>query len=192
MERMERGVMEWGSRPVQLCLPFESPDHQPIWASGPSCSVTIPGGYLPLDVCVQNPRAVMCMLTAARFLGLLNDEPLSLWLGVPLRAYVMKRGAPALRVLRWSDVASFNVGVQDTVVGGARVRHTTPERTVIDLVRYGRHVGGSGIALACLRSYAALGGTALQVREMAHAIRVPAQAKVVLDTLLLSMDGAGS
>jgi len=133
--------------------------------------------------------AVVSMVTAAHLHGLLSGPPGTLWLGVPLKVYVPKFEPSELRTIRWSNRQAFEVGVADMPVPDAVVRCTTRERTVVDLVRYSRYVGGTAAAVRCLRAYAGSGGSEARIREVVDALRVSQPARFVLDTLLLSLEG---
>ena len=131
--------------------------------------------------------AVVCMHTATHLHGLLQGPPRTLWLGAPLRVYVPKHDPAGLQVIRWSNQQAFDVGIEDMLVPDGIVRCTTPERTVVDLVRYSRHAGGTTTAVRCLRAYIGAGGNETRIREIADALRVSRPARVVLDALLLGV-----
>lgn len=136
----------------------------------------------------RTPQAVACMLTAARLQGLLPDAPDRVWLGAPLRVYVPKTGPAPARVLRWSNAQAFHAGVQRVVLHDVTILLTGPARTVVDLVRYRRHVGGVEAASQCLRTFSRAGGTPTDLRSAAAAVGMPQRAQDALDLLIL---GAG-
>jgi len=150
------------------------------------------GGIVRLlrDVYPRVRDAVVCMTTAAHLHDLLPGLPTPLWLGVPLRVHVPQRGKAELHVLRWSNSPAFDVGVEQIEFRDVTLLRTTRERTIVDLVRYARRLGGSATAARCLRAYSAVGGREADVRRMADAVRLPRPARVVLDVLLAGMDAA--
>ena len=146
-------------------------------------------GSAMLDCYSRVRGAVVCMHTAARLHGLLSGASRTLWLGAPLRVHVPRRDRADLRVIRWSNRQAFEVGVEETSFPEGAVRCTTPERTLIDLVRYGRHAGGTATAVRCARAYFESGGTEASVGAVADALRISRPARVILETLLLGMGG---
>ncbi|WP_338665912.1 hypothetical protein VQH23_12175 [Pararoseomonas sp. SCSIO 73927] len=130
------------------------------------------------------------MTTAAHLHDLLPGLSDPLWLGVPLRVHVPQRDPAELHVLRWSNHPAFEVGVERTVFQDVVIMCTTRERTLVDLVRYRRRLGGPAVAARCLRAYSAAGGRRATVRSMADATRMPHPARLVLETLLDGMDAA--
>jgi predicted transcriptional regulator of viral defense system len=144
-----------------------------------------PAGYAMLDLYSRVRGAVVCMHTAACLHGLLGGPPRILWLGVPLRVHVPKGNPTTFQTIRWSNRQAFDVGVNDLPVPSAIVRCTSPERTIIDLVRYGRRVGGTTSAARCLKVYLEHGGSENRVRRVADDLRVSRPALVILDALLL-------
>ena len=132
-------------------------------------------GRLLRDVYPRVRGAVICMTTAAHLHDLLPGLPTPLWLGVPLRVHVPRWGRTELRVLRWSNRPAFELGVEVAEFCDVTLLRTSRERTIVDLLRYGRHLGGAATAARCLRVYSATGGRETDVRNMA---------RLVLDALL--------
>ena len=144
-------------------------------------------GPAMLDCYSRVRGAVVCMHTAARLHGLLAGASRTLWLGAPLRVHVPRRDRADLRVIRWSNGQAFEVGVEEISFPESAVRCTSPERTLVDLVRYGRHAGGTTTAVRCARAYFEAGGTEASVGAVADALRISRPARVILETLLLGM-----
>ena len=134
--------------------------------------------------CSRMPRAVACLASAAHLSGLVEDIPGTLWLALPVGAHEGRPGSTPQRVLRWSFAGAFDVGVVDKKICGVRVRHTGPERTIVDLVRYGRRVGGPEPGILAARRYVATGGAMEDVVAMAAALEVPGGTVRVLETLV--------
>lgn len=146
-------------------------------------------GNSMLDCYSRVRGAVVCMHTAARLHGLVAGGSSALWLGAPLRVHVPRRDRADLRVIRWSNHQAFEVGVEEISFSECAIRCTTPERTLIDLVRYGRHAGGTTTAVRYARAYFDAGGTEASVRAVADALRISRPARVILETLLLGVGG---
>ncbi|PZR09200.1 MAG: hypothetical protein DI532_20605 [Azospirillum brasilense] len=197
MERLATGALVCGEplrhRRAQLDL-FGQCDEESVGAAGCgplalSWNTDACLGVATLETYSRVRGAVVSMVTAAHFHGLLSGPPGALWLGVPLKVYVPKLGPDELRIIRWSNRQAFGIGVTDVPVPKGIVRCTTRERTIVDLVRYGRYVGGTAAAVSCLRAYAGSGGTEEGIRKVVDALRVSRPARFVLDTLLLGMEG---
>lgn len=153
----------------------------PLDDAGPSI------GRLLNDIFPKVRGGVVCMITAAQFQDLLPGLSGPLWLGVPLRTHFPKRDPADLRVLHWSNRPAFEVGVEEAVFCDVTIVVTSRERTIVDLVRYGRHVGGSAAAARCLWAYVTAGGSRKALRDMADAMCMPRPARLVLDVLLNGM-----
>jgi hypothetical protein len=197
MERC-RSIKVW--RRVLVIEPFQPDLFGQAWSDAspqpgkaglsqsPGCGGGI--GELLRDVYPKIRGSVVCMSTAAQLHDMLPGLSAPLWLGAPLGVHVPRRDRAELHVLRWSNRPAFDVGVEWAEFHDITLLRTTRERTIVDLVRYGRHLGGSAVAARCLRAYSAAGGREADVRRMADAVRLPRPARVVLDVLLAGMDGA--
>jgi len=186
----EQRLTPLATRCVQPDL-FSAAGGQPGASTLPGDPSPDPGETSPevlaiADACCRTPQAIVCMLSAASLLRLLPDASARVWLGAPLRIYIPRTATPP-RVLRWSNDKAFYVGVQTVMLHGVTVPHTGPARTVIDLVRYGRHVGGVEAATRCLRSYTSGGGTAAELQATASAVGMPRRAQEILDLLVLGV-----
>ncbi|PZR12910.1 MAG: hypothetical protein DI532_12125 [Azospirillum brasilense] len=136
------------------------------------------------DIYPKVRGGVVCMVSAARLQDLLPGLSGPLWLGVPLHTHFPRRDPADLRVLHWSNRPAFEVGIEQAVFCDVTIAVTSRERTIVDLVRYGRRVGGSATAARCLRAYVAAGGSREAVWGMADAMRMPHPARLALDVLL--------
>jgi len=185
MERCEAGTEIWGRPSLRYGRQgdlFPSHGDDPVVVEARDAP-----GIGMLECYCRVRGAVVCMHTAAHLHGLLQGPPRTLWLGVPLRVYVPRHDPAGLQVIRWSNRQAFDVGVEEMPVPDGIVRRTTPERTIIDLVRYSRHAGGTTTAVRCLRAYIGAGGSETRIREIADALQVSRPAWVVLDALLLGV-----
>lgn len=172
--------------PAQLDLFYGAPEII-SGCNGGSCSSLVMLEAATARIRDIYPRVrggVVCMLSAAQIHRLSSTGEGALWLGVPLRVHVPRRDPSSLRILRWSNRTAFEVGVEEVGFDEITIRCTTPERTVVDLLRYGRHLGGLATAAQCLRAYTASGGDHKAIRDIADAVRVPHAARLILDALL--------
>jgi len=184
------------SRAPWLEPPFRHPTQLDLFCGAHGCISAYDGRDRPPLVRLETTTArirdiyprvrggVVCMVSAAQIHSLSSAVDSALWLGVPLRIHVPKRDPSVLRTLRWSNRPAFEVGVEEVGLGGITILCTTRERTVVDLLRYGRHLGGSAEAAHCLRAYAATGGSSEAIRDIADAVRIPRPARLILDALL--------
>ena len=175
---------------------FRHPAQLDLFCRVQGCTPACDGREPPPLACLQTttdrirdiyPRVrggVVCMVSAAQIHSLLSAVDDTLWLGVPLRTHVPRRDPSVLRTLRWSNRPAFEVGVGEVGLGDLTILCTTPERTVVDLFRYGRHLGGSATAAHCLWAYTATGGSHKAICDMADAVRIPRPARLILDALL--------
>ena len=123
--------------------------------------------------CARLPRAVVCMETAARLAGLGVGVGAPMWLGVPNGFHKNVLDPLPHRLLSWSWKGALEVGVVTSEVCGVPVRMTGPARTVVDLFRYARHVGGDEPGLTALRGLMRSGGSGEDVLTMARATLAP-------------------
>jgi len=101
-----------------------------------------------------NPGAVVCLISAARFHDLSNEDPPSVWMAVdgsrfkkPLKT---DDGIPAQTV--WWRPEYLATGIETRTLAGVPVRLTDPARTVVDLVRYRLKLGDEP-AMKALHDY---------------------------------------
>ena len=139
--------------------------------------------------CARMPRAVVCLTSAAHFEVLVDEPPPLTWLAMPLQVHAAKVGRVPHRVLRWSYDGAFDVGVVEDTVCGVPIRRTTGARTVVDLIRYGRHVGGEALGIEAGRRFATAGGDIAEVSGIARQLRAPAAAMRTLEVMMASLRG---
>ncbi|WP_159994036.1 AbiEi antitoxin N-terminal domain-containing protein [Roseomonas sp. 18066] len=123
--------------------------------------------------CNRMPQAVACLLSAAHLTGLADRAPEQPWIALPLNAHGSTACGQVGHLVRWSYDGAFEEGVEERRIGGASVRHTGPARTVVDLVRYARRLGGMAPAAAATRRFVASGGAFSEVADVAMKLRVP-------------------
>lgn len=141
------------------------------------------------SACARMPRAVVCLTTAAHFEVLVDEPPAVTWLALPLQVHDAKAGDTPHRTLRWSYEGAFDVGVVDDEVCGVPIRRTGPARTVVDLVRYARHIGGDDIGIEAGRRFTSAGGDPDEILATAKALRTPSAAMHTLEVLVRTLRG---
>lgn len=104
---------------------------------------------------LRSPRAVACLLTAAVYEGLTDAFERGTWLFVPKGSSPPRSRTHAVHVIQTNErfivrVHDQDNGIVTVQVHGVDVRITGPDRTVLDLFRYPRHVS-SEHALEALR-----------------------------------------
>lgn len=128
-------------------------------------------------------RGVACLGTAAYLCGLTEELVAPIWMALPLRAHEAKAGDVAVRALRWSYEGAFERGLEEQTVCGTLVRHTGAGRTILDLIRYARLLGGPEFGIAAARKFVAAGGDFADVLGLADEMKPPKEAMRVLSVL---------
>lgn len=104
-----------------------------------------------VHVAKRVPGGVVCLLTALSFYNFTDQNPHRVWLAIDRKARQPTLDWPPLEVVWWSpDVLSF--GVVEKLVGGVRVRITSPAKTVADCLKY-RNKLGTDVAVQAIRDY---------------------------------------
>ncbi len=148
-------------------------------ASPPAAMVAI------ASACARMPHAVVCLTSAAFLNGLVDQPPSVTWLALPAQVHMAKKGHSPSRVLRWSHKGALEVGVVQGEVCGVPIRHTGPTRTIVDLIRYARHLGGERPGIDAGRRFLEQGGDPLSILTAAKELGIPARA---LRTLTLVVE----
>ena len=86
------------------------------------------------EVATRVPKAVFCLLTALRFHGLGTQNPREVWLAVDRRAGIPRIDFTPIRTVRISGTA-LTAGIETHTIDGAKVRVTSPARTVVELLQ---------------------------------------------------------
>jgi predicted transcriptional regulator of viral defense system len=137
--------------------------------------------------CGRMPQGVACLLSAAHLTGLADQLPEHPWIALPPGAHGSSACGQAGRLLRWSYNGAFDAGIVEGRIGGASIRHTGPARTVVDLVRYCRRVGGLEPAATASRRFIAGGGMFSDIAAIAMRLRVPAETMRRLEMLQVAI-----
>jgi predicted transcriptional regulator of viral defense system len=120
-----------------------------------------------VQVAKRVPAGVVCLLTALRFHNLTDQNPSQVWLAIDRKARAPTLDWPPLEVVYWSR-AALEFGVVQKVIGGVKVRITSPAKTVADCLKY-RNKLGRDVAVAALRDY---GRSRRSMDELFRAARV--------------------
>jgi hypothetical protein len=137
------------------------------------------------------PRAVACLLSAAYLSKLLDDPPPDIWLVLPLGTHAAKPGKTPQRIFRWSYEGALDAGIFEGELCGVRFRHTGPARTVVDLIRYARHVGGADPGIRAAKRFVAAGGDIDEVRVISKCVGAPRDTVRVLAMLTTALRSDG-
>jgi len=133
-----------------------------------------PSARLAIAVaCVRSPRSTVCLLSAAWLCGLVDEAPVMAWLALPVGAHAPRQGDLLERLLRWSHPGAFEEGIVEDEVCGVPLRRTDAPRTIVDLVRYGRHFGGEAVGLQAGARYVRQGGDPALILQVADRLATP-------------------
>jgi len=77
--------------------------------------------------------------------------------------------------MHWSFRGAFDLGVVEDTVCGVGIRRTDAPRTVVDLVRYARYVGGEETGVRAGLRFVAQGGDPAAILSVAQALATPAK-----------------
>lgn len=142
--------------------------------------------------CTRATGALVCLTTAAHLCGLLDEPEDIVWIARPVGARVPKRGTAREQVVHWRNPGAFEVGVVQDVVCGVEVRRTDPARTVVDVFRYARYVGGEETALRIGSRFLRQGGDPASVLVTAQAVGTPRKTLSALGAFLDAGSGSSS
>lgn len=101
------------------------------------------------EACKRVPHGVVCLLSALGFHGLTTQSPAEVWLAIGNKTWRPRVDYPKLRFIRFS-ARVLEVGVEEHIIEGVRVRITDPAKTVVDCFKY-RNKIGLDVALEALR-----------------------------------------
>jgi hypothetical protein len=128
-------------------------------------------------------KGVACLVSAAYLCGLTDQLRRPIWIALPLRMHEARPGEVPQRVLRWSFSGAFDTGIEESEVCGTLIRHTGAARTILDLIRYARHLRGPEIGIEAARRYVADGRSFEDVLAMASQLKPPKEAVGILSVL---------
>lgn len=101
------------------------------------------------EVAVRSPKAVICLLSALRFHGLTTENPLDVYVLLPVGIQRPRITNPRLEVF-WSSPAAYGAGTEEHMISGVKVKITNPAKTVVDCFKYRSKVG-INVAVEALR-----------------------------------------
>ncbi len=138
-------------------------------------------------LCSRMPRAVICLTSAAYLAGLLDEAPGPTWVALPAPSHGARLDGVPHRLLRWSFPGAFEVGIANDLLEGVAVKRTDPVRTVVDLIRYARHVRSQYAGVRAGRRLVIRGGDPLEILEVARTTRAPAAALRTVEILVQAL-----
>jgi len=100
------------------------------------------------------PGSVVCLLSAAHFHGLIDEEPSSVWLAIDSKSWRPSTSRIALKTV-WFSGDAMSQGMVSRRVNGIAIRVFSPMKTIADLLKY-RNKIGFDLALQSLRASVAL------------------------------------
>lgn len=112
------------------------------------------------------PRGLICLHSAAKAHGLIDQAPGEVWVAIHNRENSPKVDSPPIRLVRWVDRQALIVGVQTLDICGVEVQITTPARTAVDMLRM-RKLVSLGDSLEALKRYLDDGGAKSELFEVA-------------------------
>lgn len=123
--------------------------------------------------CVRAPRATVCLLTASWLCGLADTPPPITWLALPVGAHIPRPGSSQEQFIHWSYQGAFDKGVLRDEICGVSLLRTGPARTVLDLVRYSRYLGGEHAGTEAGIRFLGQGGDPAAILDLAHRLATP-------------------
>lgn len=104
-----------------------------------------------VEVSLQQPKGVICLISALAFHGIGTQRASEVWLQLPINAPTPTIKWPPLRIVRSRLPEAFTEGVEVHQIGGHPVRITSLDRTVVDCFKH-RSLVGLDVALEALRA----------------------------------------
>ena len=119
------------------------------------------------EIASRYPKALFCLISAARF-HRLTDDMFSDWsLAIPTLSEL--EIIPGVRLHRWMKEKTYETGVDTIQVAGVDIRITNPARTVADMIRK-RNGQATEHAVGAYAAFLAAGGEPEEVSEQARAL----------------------
>jgi hypothetical protein len=132
------------------------------------------------------PRAVVCLLSAARLHDLTDELPAAVQIAVPRNTWAPSISFPPVEVFRW-DPDTFETGVEQVVVAdGEFARVYSPPRTVVDLMRLRSRIGEPVAHIALQRFVNTYPSRLGELSQIARALDVGGPVHAALDVLTAS------
>ncbi len=103
------------------------------------------------DVCNANPKAVICLLSAADYHQLTTFNPSEIYVAVPNNTDKFIMNYPPIKVYYFIE-NYFQLGIQTIETNSGEIRIYNKEKTISDLFRYINKIG-EDIAIESLKEY---------------------------------------
>lgn len=110
-----------------------------------------PGNPDLMQISLRVPRAVICLISALYFHDLTTQIPHQVHFALPRDVKTPKVEYPPIRVFHFSE-ESYQAGIVDEIVDGAKVKIYDREKTVADCFKFREKIG-IDIALDALKDY---------------------------------------
>lgn len=137
-----------------------------------------------VQVMKRVPHAAICLLSALRFHELTSQNPHEVWIAIGPKDRKPTLEYPPLKVVRYGD-ERFEIGLEDHLVEGTRIRVYSAARTVVDLFSY-RNKVGLDVALEALREgWKSSRFTLAEINRIAGLCRMRAVMKPYLESLTI-------
>lgn len=107
------------------------------------------------EIASRYPRALLCLISAARHHGLTDDLHSEWSIAIPTLSNLQI--IPGVRLHRWLSPLAYETGVETIRIAGVEVRMTTPARTVADMIRR-RNGQASEHVIGAFAAFLASGG----------------------------------
>jgi predicted transcriptional regulator of viral defense system len=136
-----------------------------------------------VEVAVQVPQGVICLLSALAFHGLTTQSPSEVWIAIAPGTWRPASRVNRLRVVRMSRTW-LDEGVEVVNIDGIEVKVTSPVRTVVDCFRFRSSVG-LDVALEALRECLSQRlATPADIMELARRRRVASVMRPYVESLV--------
>jgi len=132
-----------------------------------------------VEVSLQQPKGVICLISALAFHGVGTQRASEVWLQLPINAPTPTIKWPPLRIVRSRLSEAFTEGVEVHQIGGHPVRITSLDRTIVDCFKHRRLVGLE-VALEALRERMAnRQGASRSLQDINHFSRTMRVARIM-------------
>lgn len=97
------------------------------------------------------PKGIICLLSALDFYGITSQVPHQLYIAYQQNWHQPKINYPPIKIFRFSK-AAFNLGIEQQIVDGIKIKIYSPEKTLIDCFKF-RNKIGIDVAIEALKFY---------------------------------------
>jgi predicted transcriptional regulator of viral defense system len=94
-----------------------------------------------LEASIQQPKGVVCLLSALAFHGVGTHPAREVWLQLPINSPTPNSPYPPLRIIKTRLESAFTEGVETHTIEGCPIRITNLDRTIVDCFKHRSQVG---------------------------------------------------